>query len=84
MFSNAVRVAYLHDSYVIGEWSDAQPLDHDVGQMVGVKHQVVPAVLQELLVVLAFILPHVAHCTSNTQRLETQLVVAGSFSVNPC
>lgn len=57
------KSGYLHDSYVIWERSDPQPFDHDVRQVVGVQHQVVPAVLQELLVILALILPHVAHCS---------------------
>lgn len=63
LLCNASEVAYLHDSYVIREWSDSQPFDHDVRQVVGVQHQVIPAVLQELLIVLALILPHVAHCS---------------------
>ncbi len=64
--SNTHQVAYLHDSYVIWEWGDSQPFDHDVRQVVGVQHQVVPAVLQELLIILALIFPHVAHCSWNT------------------
>lgn len=56
-------VAYLHDSNIIREWSDSQPFDHDVRQVVGVQHQVVAAVLQELLIILALILPHMADCS---------------------
>ncbi len=62
LLCNAAEVSYLHDSYVIWERSDSQPFDHDVWQVVRVQHQVVPAVLQELLIILALILPHVAHC----------------------
>lgn len=63
LLHNTEEAAYLHDSYVIGERSDSQPFDHDVRQVVGVQHQVVPAVLQELLIILALILPHMAHCS---------------------
>lgn len=62
--------SYLHDSYVIRERSDAQPFDHDVRQVVGVQHQVVPAVLQQLLVIPALVLPHMSDCTGNTQTFR--------------
>lgn len=66
--NRGVCSSYLHDSYVIGEGGDSQPFDHDVRQVVGVQHQVIPAVLQQLLVVLALVLPHMPHCSGGRGR----------------
>lgn len=60
--------AHLHYSYIIWERSDSQSFDHDVREVVGVQHQVVSAVLQKLLVILALVLPHMADCSRDTQN----------------
>lgn len=53
---------HLHDADVVGEGSDPQPFDHDVRQVVRVQHQVLPAVLQQLLVIVPLVLLHVPDC----------------------
>lgn len=66
--SAAVCGDYLHYSYIIREWSDSQSFDHDVREVVGVQHQVVSAVLQKLLIILALVLSHMTDCSRDTKR----------------
>lgn len=73
---SAAEAPYLHDSYVVREGSDSQAFDHDVRQVVGIEHQVVPAVLQKLLVVPALILPDVADCS--IKKTHPQIEVRSS------
>ena len=51
-----------HHVDVVRERRDAQPLDDDVGQVVGVHHQVVLAVLHQVLIVTPLILPYRPNC----------------------
>lgn len=48
--------AHLHDAGVIGKRCYPQPLNHDVGQVVRVQHQVIPTVFQQILVVFPLVL----------------------------
>lgn len=62
--------AHLHDARVIGERRYPQPLNHDVGQMVGVQHQVIPTVFQQVLVVFPLIFLDMLHYRKRGEKVR--------------
>lgn len=62
--------AHLHDARVIGERRYPQPLNHDVGQMVGVQHQVIPTVFQQVLVVFPLVFLDMLHYRKRGEKVR--------------
>ena len=59
-----------HHVDVVGEGGHTQPLHHHIWQVVGIQHQVLLTVLQQILIVTALILPHCLHCKWNNAYLR--------------